>query len=207
MVDKDAVRRGYDGSAEAYAAQRPEDGRGSDVLDRFLRTLPESPRILDAGCGQGVPVLCQSSVEATAVGLDLSRTQLEFAGENAPDASLVQGEMTRLPLGDDVFDAVTAYHSLIHVPLDEHRTVVDEFARVLDSGGRLLVSEGPNEWSGSNPDWLETGVEMEWSLAGAEATREQLRSAGFTVDNEEETTIRFAEEDETWVFFSARLDA
>lgn len=206
MVDKDAVRRGYDGLAETYAEERPEDGRGSDILDQFLQSLPKSPRILDAGCGQGLPVLCQLSAEATAVGLDLSRTQLEFARENAPDASLGQGDMTRLPLGDDVFDAVTAYHSLIHVPLDEHRTVIEEFARVLEPGGRLLVTEGPNEWSGSNPDWLETGVEMQWNLAGAEATREQLQSAGFTISNQEETTITFAEEDEKWVFFCAKLD-
>ncbi|WP_458188629.1 class I SAM-dependent methyltransferase [Haladaptatus sp. NG-WS-4] len=207
MVDKDAVRRGYDEMAETYAAERSEEARDIDVLDRFLEPLPTSARVLDAGCGQGTPVLRRLSDSATAIGLDFSRTQLELATENAPRASLLRGDMTRLPLRDGVFDAITAYHSLIHVPIDEHRTVVDEFARVLRPGGRVLLSEGPNEWSGTNPDWLESGTEMQWNIAGAEATREHLENAGFTISDEWGTTDTFAEDDERWVFFLARLDS
>ena len=207
MVDRDAVRRGYDDLAEVYAKVRSEDGQGMDVLDRFLGPLPESARVLDAGCGQGTPVLRRSSESATAVGVDFSRAQLELATENAPGASLVQGDMTALPVRDDAFDAITAYHSLIHVPTDEHRTVVDEFARVLRPGGRLLLTEGRDEWSGTNPDWLDSGVEMQWHIAGAEATREHLRTAGFALCEEWGIDSEFAEEDERWVFLSARLDA
>lgn len=206
MVDKNAVRRGYDGVAETYAAERSGDGHGSDILDQFLRLLPESARILDAGCGQGEPVLRKLSASATAIGVDFSRAQLELATENAPGASLLQGDMTRLPVRDNAFDAITTYHSLIHIPIDEHRTVIDEFARVLKPNGRLLLSEGPNEWSGTNPDWLDGGVEMQWNIAGAEATREQLQNAGFSISNEWGTNDAFAGEDEHWVFFSAELD-
>jgi len=35
------------------------------------------------------------------------------------------------------------------------------------------------EWTGSNPDWLDSGTEMHWSLAGPEATTEDLRACGF----------------------------
>ena len=91
------------------------------------------------------------------------------------------------------------------MPLNEHRAVVDEFARVLGPDGRLLLSEGPDEWSGSNPDWLESGVEMQWNIAGADATREQLRNAGFTIVDEWGATNTLTE-DEQWVFFSAHLD-
>ncbi|NIS29986.1 MAG: methyltransferase type 11, partial [Actinobacteria bacterium] len=60
-------------------------------------------------------------------------------------------------------------------------------ARELRPGGRLLVSEGADEWVGDNPDWLDTGVRMEWAVAGADATRAQLRAAGFEVEAEETT--------------------
>lgn len=206
MVDKDAVRRGYDGVAETYATERSGGGRGMDILDRFLRPLSESARILDVGCGQGDPVLRRLSVSATAIGIDFSREQLALATENASGTSLVQGDMTNLPVGDGVVDAIIAYHSLIHVPLDEHRTVIDEFARILRPNGRLLLSEGPNEWSGTNPDWLDSGVEMQWDIAGAETTREQLQDAGFTLNDEWGIDETFAEDDEQWVFFAARLD-
>ena len=89
--------------------------------------------------------------------------------------------MTTLPFTNDSFDAVIALYSLIHVPVNDHRTVLKEFTRVycrtetliieppgrgafelsillsdsiLRPVGTLLVSEGDVEWTGSNPDWL-----------------------------------------------------
>ena len=206
MVDKGDVRRNYDDLAETYARERSEAGYGKEILDQFLRPLPKSARVLDAGCGQGTPVLHQLSASATATGLDFSRTQLELATENAPRASLIQGDMTNLPVRNGVFDAITAYHSLIHIPLEEHQAVIDEFARVLRPDGRLLLSEGSDEWSGSNPDWLGSGVEMQWNIAGAKATREHLRNAGFTIVDEWGATDTFAGDEEQWVFFFTRLD-
>jgi ubiquinone/menaquinone biosynthesis C-methylase UbiE len=206
MVDKDAVRRSYDDLAETYAAERAEDGRGIHILGQFLSSLPKAAHVLDAGCGQGTPVLRQLSELATAVGMDFSRTQLGLATENAPRASLIQGDMTNLPVKSSLIDAITAYHSLIHIPIEEHQLVIDEFARILRPGGRLLLSEGPDEWNGSNPNWLGSGTEMQWYIAGAEATREHLRAAGFTIVNEWGTDDTSTEDDEHWVFFSAQLD-
>lgn len=215
MVEKDAVRRAYDEISEAYATHRSEDGRGMDVLSEFLDSCSELSRILDAGCGQGTPVLSRISSETTAIGVDFSREQLQLAKENAPGVSLLQSDMTALPFDDGVFDAVIAYWSLIHVPMEDHHTVIDEFARVLRPGGRVLVCEGTNEWIGANPDWLDSGVEMQWNIAGAKATRNQLRNAGFdvvdiwgvpeTLDDDNDSN-----EDETdlpWTFFAAQLDA
>ncbi len=205
MVEKDAVRRGYEGLAEAYAADRTEDGLGSEVLARFRDELPGSARVLDAGCGQGTPVLRELTAATAATGIDISRAQLELAAESVPDAALAQGDMAALPFRDGAFDAVTAYHSLIHVPQGQHQGVIDEFARVLADDGRLLVSEGPAEWTGENPNWLDTGVEMQWHIAGAEATRRHLRNAGFVVERTWNTSDTPEKDDERWVFFSARV--
>ncbi|EMA67979.1 class I SAM-dependent methyltransferase [Halorubrum distributum] len=206
MVEKDAVRRGYDRIAAAYAADRVEDGTGRAVLAEFRESLPAAARVLDAGCGQGTPVLADLSASATAVGTDISRTQLDLAAERVPNAALAQGDIAALPFRDGAFDAVTAFHSLIHVPAAEHQSVVDEFARVLVAGGRLLCSEGPEEWTGANPDWLDTGVEIQWHIAGAEATRTQLRNAGFVIERERTVGDSLAEGDDArWTFFAARL--
>jgi ubiquinone/menaquinone biosynthesis C-methylase UbiE len=168
-------------------------------------------------------VLSDVGESAAAVGVDFSRGQLRLAAENVPGASLVQGDMTALPFDDDAFDAVVAYWSLIHVPLADHQTVVDEFARVLRPGGRALLSEGTSEWVGENPDWLGSGVAMEWNVAGPAATRAQLRAAGFEIvetrdvpepldhDGDDgsgsETEGGDEDGDLPWRVFSARLDA
>lgn len=206
MSDKDDVRRAYDEISEVYAEQRSPNATSTVALDRLLEPFTTDARILDAGCGQGTPVLSQIETSTSAVGLDFSREQLRLATENAPAAALAQGDMTTLPFEDAAFDAVTAFHSLIHVPADDHQQVIDEFARVLRPGGQVLLSEGETEWHGSNPDWLGTGTEMRWSIAGAEATKKQFAVAGFSVVEEWNVSDELADdEDAQKPFFLAEL--
>lgn len=203
---EDAVRRGYDELAERYAARHSTSDREVAILDEFLDSVPDPEYLLDAGCGPGTPILRGLGERAAAVGLDISRGQLRLAAESVPAASLVQGEMTHLPFRDDVFDAVTAYNSVIHVPLTDHQTVLDEFARVLRPGGWVLLSEAPEEFERTNTEWLGSDVEMTWHMAGAEATREQLQTAGFRPVNEWEVPESSTPDAPEPPFFAARLN-
>ena len=204
MVDRDEVRRGYDKLESTYAAERAEEELETKVLDAFLEELPADARVLDAGCGPGTPRLSALSDRMSAVGLDFSRAQLELARENAPAAALLRGDMSQLPVREGTVDAITALHSLIHVPLEDHQAVIDEFARALGPGGRVLLSEGPEAWRGSNSDWLDSGVAMAWHIAGLDATKDHLRSAGFVVTDEWGTTQEFAGDEEQWAYVAAR---
>jgi len=192
-------------SREAYAADRNEDGHGRSPLSVSRRGF-ESARVLDAGCGQGTPVLRDLDSAATAVGTDISRSQLELAAENVPDVALAQGDMVGLPFRNGSFDAVTAYHSLIHVPREQHqKPSTGLLASSLTAGGCSARRAG--RVGGTNPDWLDTGVEMQWHIAGVEATRDHLRNAGFTVEREWRTDDSLAEgDDANWTFFAARLE-
>jgi len=177
--ERHAVQRAYDEMAGGYADQYSDELHDDpEPVERFCAGLDDDARLLAAGCGPGDTPL--RAAGRTGVGLDFSREQLGVARDRLP-AALVQGDMTALPFAAGTFDAVAALYSLIHVPLADHRTVIGEFARVLRPGGGLLVTEGGAEWRGSNPDWLDTGTEMHWSMAGPEATREQLRDSGFEV--------------------------
>jgi ubiquinone/menaquinone biosynthesis C-methylase UbiE len=207
MVEKETVLKGYDEIAETYLGERSPSSEEQQALSSFLDEMPPASRLLDAGCGGGEPVL-QSLTDSShdVVGIDLSGEQLGIAASKVPEAKLLRGDMTRLPVADESVDAVLAFHSLIHIPSDEHQTVVDEFSRVLRPGGRLLVSEGPEEWQGSNPDWLDTGAEMQWYIAGAETTRNQLDSADFRIQAEYGAPNTLADDEEaSWVFFDAVL--
>lgn len=229
MVERDEVRRAYDEVAETYASHRSGDDEGMAILASFLESLPPSPRVLDAGCGQGTPVLERLDAEGAAVGVDFSREQLTLARESVPGGALAQADMTALPFAADSFDAAVAFWSLIHVPLESHPAVLEEFARVLRPGGRVLVCEASDRWCGRNEDWLETGVGMEWHMAGATATRGQLVEVGLSVtdtwtapesladdadrsspvgdrDGDGSTEAGDAEEDWPWTFLAATLE-
>lgn len=214
MVDKDAVREAYDDVAEEYAAQRIESGAARTIRSEFLGKLQRDAVVLDAGCGQGTPMLASIDPPKRALGIDFSREQLQLAASNAPDASVMQGDMVGLPVQSDVADAVIAFFSLIHVPIGDHLAALEEFARVLRPGGRLLVNEGTEAWTGENPDWLDSGVRMAWDIAGPERTREQLLEAGFAIrdewrvgpaleaDRESDAGV----DDAQWHFFEAQLE-
>ncbi len=178
------VRDGYDELAETYADSRDQDEAELALLEELRSGLdsPE-PRILDAGCGDGRAAARPLADRAAVVGLDVSRAQLQLAAETV-DVPLVQGELTALPFEPATFDAVCAFHSIIHVPRSEHETVFREFARVLSGGGRLLVSVGEAGWEGANPDWLDGGAEMAWSFHDLEWSRAALADAGFRIADE-----------------------
>lgn len=181
MNDRRAVREAYDEMADDYFEQYTEAVREEalpEPVERFCEGLSGDERVLSAGCGAGDAPLAAAG--ESGVGLDFSFEQLSLARTGVA-GGLVQGDMTALPFADDSFDALAALYSLIHVPLEEHRAVIEEFERVLRPGGELLVTEGGIEWSGSNPDWLDSGTEMRWSMAGTEATREDLQAFGFEV--------------------------
>ncbi|MEZ3114795.1 class I SAM-dependent methyltransferase [Halobaculum sp. MBLA0147] len=206
MVDPLSVAESYTALAETYAADRDGDGLERTVVESVVDGLPPESRVLDAGCGDGVPGLAAAVEHGTAYGVDISAGQLALASERVPSAGLARGDLRSLPITTDAVDCVVALHSLIHVPLEDHQTVIDEFARVLRPGGTLVCTEGHTEWVGENPDWLDTGVEMAWEIAGTETTIEQLESAGFSVEETWASEDELADEEgASKPIFRARL--
>lgn len=210
------VREGYDELAAEYAENREQNQQELALVEELVDRIGGStPRILDAGCGNGRAAARPLAERGAAVvGLDVSRSQLELASETLADPSadgstaasrpsLVQGDLTALPFEAGSFDGLAALHSIIHVPDEEHATVLAEFARVLDSGGWLLLTSGVGAWEGRNPDWLDSGAAMRWSFHGAEWTRETLADVGFTVADER--TIGDDLGGGEWRYFLARL--
>lgn len=171
------VMRGYDELADVYADERGSHDDGA-LVERVDDDAPDG-RVLDAGCGDGRPVLTRLEDRAV-LGVDFSRTQVTKAATVAP-GRVLQGDMTALPVADDSAAAVTALYSVIHVPAGQHADVYEEFARVLQSGGVLVVTTGTEDWTGRSEDWLDGGAPMEWEILGPEATTERLEAAGFAV--------------------------
>lgn len=182
MTDRNAVRRGYDALAEDYQRARGDSARDEELLADLAERLPATPRVLDAGCGDGRPASTWFGDDEVA-SLDFSRAQLELARERLSTGRLVQGDMTSLPFAADSFDAVCAFNSFIHIPDEEHETVLQEFRRVLRPDGWLLFTTGCSNWDGENADWLESGVAMEWDILGLDETRTLLEDVGFSVED------------------------
>jgi len=112
------VEAGYDRVAEAYlSTKNPEDPVTLAVLEDLASDLPSTAAVLDLGCGAGIPVTRWLAHRGYAVtGVDVSARQLELVRKYVPEATFIKADMIDLALGPETFDAVVAFHSIIHVP-------------------------------------------------------------------------------------------
>jgi SAM-dependent methyltransferase len=108
--------------------------------------LPETPRILDAGCGTGeiASRLAEMLPRATIVGVDIVEPHLELArsryGHLSDRLRFEAGDAFDLRFDDGSFDLTVCRHMLQAVPHAER--VLRELARVTRPGGRLhLLAE------------------------------------------------------------------
>ncbi|QWC85549.1 class I SAM-dependent methyltransferase [Nocardioidaceae bacterium] len=108
-------------------------------------------RILEVGCGAAQCARWLTDQGAYAVGLDLSRRQLQHA-RRLDDATgtvvpLVEATGTHLPFGDRTFDAAFSAFGVLQFVADAD-AAVREVARVLRPGGRFAFSvTHPTRWA------------------------------------------------------------
>lgn len=106
------------------------------ILDA-LEPLPPQSRVLDAACGLGQLLEKLRQRGARAIGID-GEIEAAIHARRVTGASVVLGDMTRLPFRDGVFDAITSGETLEH--LDDDAAAAGELARLLRSGAKLVVT-------------------------------------------------------------------
>jgi ubiquinone/menaquinone biosynthesis C-methylase UbiE len=174
-MNRTELRTAWNDVAETYARRRDADGSDAALIDNLLADLPPDPDVLDIGCGDGARTL--ANLPPGSVGLDISGRGLELATDEVPDARLLQGDMSALPVGADRFDGLTAYHAVFHVPREEQPAVYEEFARVLRPGGVALMTLPGGRFETVRRGWM--GGRMFFSTPGREQTLDALQEAGF----------------------------
>ena len=183
---RDLVRRGYDAISRAY---RDDDGRGSagtdESTDQYARwvddlaqLLASRARVLDLGCGAGVPatkLLAERGFDV--LGVDISAVQVERARRLVSGASFEQADMATWEHEPGTFDAVVSFYALIHVPIQDQRNLLPRIRRWLRPGGYLLAIVGFERWTGIE-EYL--GAPMFWDHADRETYLAWLTEAGLT---------------------------
>lgn len=110
-----------------------------NLLDKLLAFIPEKRgTILDVACGLGATTrhLLRYYRPADVVAINLSRVQLARARLNAPGATFLLMDATRLAFPDASFDNVLCVEAAFH--FDTRDQFFHEAYRVLKPGGRLV---------------------------------------------------------------------
>jgi len=180
MNNKDIVRKGYDTIANQYLAGRREDSEDVQLLKEFVQRLPKGAKVLDAGCGAGIPVTRFLSRFFQVTGVDFSETQIELARQLIPQAQFICQDMTELTFPDNSFHAICSYYAIIHIPRQEHARLLCNFYRMLKPSGLVLLCLGAGDLEDDfQEDYL--GVRMYWSHYNANTNIEMLKESGFKI--------------------------
>ena len=189
MNPKQMVRSGYDKVSYAYRS-RSFDYESSEY-GRFVSSwlasrLAPGSAVLDLGCGCGVPVSLVLSGDRKVTEIDISPVQIERARRLVPDAEFICSDMTEAGFEPASFDAIVAFYSIIHIPLEEQPALLADISRWLRPSGYLLASVGHGAWTGTEPDWCDIeGATMYWSHADAATYRQWLMENGLSIIEEE----------------------
>ncbi len=130
----------------------------------------------DLGCGTGTISEWLSLFCERIIAVDASKEMLEAARENLAGRKHVHlrhGSLEKLPIDDGELDVALMMLVLHHMP--EPKRVLSEAARVLKSGGRVLILDMlPHE----REDYRQTMGHI-WLGFGEKEMKNWLRAAGF----------------------------
>jgi 2-polyprenyl-6-hydroxyphenyl methylase/3-demethylubiquinone-9 3-methyltransferase len=160
-------------------------------LDEIGQYLPEAGRVLDLGCGFGLFSLYYASVRPGLVieGVDLNPRRIAMARAAARKLGLgnARYEVGNVMdfRGGRLFDAAYMLDIVHHIPPGAVRPLLEQMAKVLPPGARLLVKDverrpAYKRWFTHGLDWLmDPGAPVRY-WAGEEL-QGLLEDVGFTV--------------------------
>jgi SAM-dependent methyltransferase len=131
----------FDAIGERYDDAFPHKSAQIIATQWIIDRLAPGGRVLDIGCGTGVPtagMLTESGIDV--VGIDVSVEMVQLARRNVPSARFVAMDMLELDssLGD--FDAAVAFFSLLMLRRADIPLVLRRIRGALRPGGFLALS-------------------------------------------------------------------
>ncbi|MBC8507021.1 MAG: methyltransferase domain-containing protein [Anaerolineales bacterium] len=173
---KALVQRGYDRCAAKYEEAR--HGEGQPELSLLMDRLGEGERVLDIGCGAGVPVARALEQRFQVTGVDLSSEMIKRARANVPEATFIYGDIMDSQFPAVYFDAVVSFYAIFHLPREEHSKLFRRIHRWLKVGGYFFGTVAQtNEPAYTEHDFF--GETMYWSNFGLEDYQKLLTEIGF----------------------------
>ena len=182
----EAARRYFEAHAATWDSIRSLHAAEEEIERAIADLLSDRPigALLDVGTGTGRMLELFAPKAESAIGIDrssemlrLARVKLEEAGISG--ASLRQGDMYALPLGDRCADSIIL-HQVLHYA-QQPGAAIAEAARVLAPGGRLLVIDFAQH---DRAELKEQDAHLRLGFAD-DAMRDWFAAAGLELDRTE----------------------
>jgi cyclopropane fatty-acyl-phospholipid synthase-like methyltransferase len=136
---KRIVEAGYDAICERYGKVYAAHHEASELREEYIALLLDrlepASTVLEIGSGNGVPVAQAIAGRHRVTGVDISSGQVELARRQVPAAAFIKADIMATDFPADSFDAVVSFYAILHIPREEHHTLLHRTYRWLRPGG------------------------------------------------------------------------
>ncbi|HEU5333842.1 MAG TPA: class I SAM-dependent methyltransferase [Actinocrinis sp.] len=198
----------FDHIGERYDEAFPHKD-GQIAAARWLtQELPAGARVLDVGCGTGLPTARQLVASGAAVtGIDISPVMLSLARANVPEGDFRLIDATEVDGTLGAFDAIVAFFSLLMLPRAEIPAALGTLRGVLRPGGWLVLSMVEADIDDVPIPFL--GVSVHVTGYFEEQLRQVVSGAGFRIvrqDSQRYAPVEAQAPPEIQLFLACRRD-
>lgn len=176
------VKEGYekgDYTGHFRTSSQPNE-KEKKILDLLAARIPKIAKILDLGCGIGVPFdkyLADKGFKIT--GVDFALNHIVAAKKNVPSATFIEGDFSKTDFGSEHFHAIIAMYSVFHIPREEQQSLFNKMHDLLEGGGVILMTLGTSNTDGLEENWA--GAPMAWSNFDPATYKAMIAKAGFEI--------------------------
>jgi 2-polyprenyl-3-methyl-5-hydroxy-6-metoxy-1,4-benzoquinol methylase len=176
------IEDGYNQIAELYSARRfSKKELVYNFFDSISEFFPKQGKVLDLGCGSGVPVSSYFAEKGFDItGVDISYKMIELVKRNIPKGNFHVSDMLECNFSNEEFDIIISTFAIIHVPQDKQVILFEKIFNWLKKDGVcFLVLGSSNEKEIIDNNWH--GVKMFWSHFNSEEYKTMLTKTGFKI--------------------------
>jgi SAM-dependent methyltransferase len=190
-LDRSGQAEAFDVIGDRYDEAFPHKEGQVAAADWLIGSLAAGSRVLDLGCGTGVPTARQlADAGFEVVGVDLSGGMVKLAREYVPGATFHQLDLADLRPGGprDLgrFDAVAAFFSLLMLPRAEIPLALLTIRHLLVPGGLFVLSMVEADVDDFSIPFLGRTIRVSGYLL--EDLRKVIETAGFEIAEESSYT-------------------
>lgn len=197
VLDLEMITEAYNAAAKQYVINcfNELEYKSLDriLLDRFCKCFSGDQIICDIGCGPGEIANYIDSKGKKVVGIDISENMIEEAKKLSPNIDFKVGDMFSLDIADSMFQGITSFYAIVNFSYKDIKSIFDEYYRVLNNSGLLLISFHTGENRESVPDFFGSGKPLDFYYLNENKILNLLKTTGFEV---EEAIVRFPYKEE-----------
>jgi 2-polyprenyl-3-methyl-5-hydroxy-6-metoxy-1,4-benzoquinol methylase len=175
------VQSGYNQIAKSYHERRvSRKDANVEFLDSLKDKLPAQGKVLDVGCGGGVPVSQYFAERGNDVtGFDVSEEMIAIAKQAVPQGKFFVQDMQTATFAAKEFILIVSFFAIIHVPREHHASLLKKMFGWLQDDGALLITLGGTNTTELIENWHDTT--MYWSFFDRATNNKLLEETGFEI--------------------------